>query len=57
MIARASDDSADRICGTLFEISEAELAATDDYEVDVYGRVEVSLESGRTAFIYIAPPL
>jgi hypothetical protein len=57
IIARASGDAADRISGTLFEITESELSATDDYEVDVYGRVEVSLESGRIAFMYVGPPL
>src|SRR6516164_2340798 len=48
MIARASGSSDDRIDGFVFEISEDELAATDRYEVDVYARVEVTLESGRT---------
>lgn len=57
MIARATGDAADRIEGTLFEISTAELAATDAYEVDVYERMEALLESGRSAFIYVGPPL
>ena len=57
MIARATGDAADRIEGTLFEISEAELAATDAYEVDVYDRVKVLLESGRNAFVYVGRPL
>ena len=57
MIARATGDAADRIEGTLFEISTAELAATDSYEVDVYERVDALLESGRSAFIYVGPPL
>jgi hypothetical protein len=53
-IARATGDSADRIDGMVFELTEAELAATDKYEVDAYGRVEVTLESGRAAFVYVA---
>jgi len=57
MIARASGASNDRIDGVVFEISEAELAATDHYEVDVYARVEVTLESGRTAWAYVGKPL
>ena len=57
MIARVTGDASDRIEGTLFEISKAELAATDSYEVDVYNRVEVVLESGRNAFIYVGPSL
>ena len=57
MIARSSGDPADRVTGTVFEITDAELSATDAYEVDVYGRAEVSLDSGRSAFIYVGPPL
>lgn len=56
LIARASGNAADRIEGTLFELSEEELAATDTYEVDVYARVEVLLESGRKAWVYVGAP-
>jgi hypothetical protein len=55
-IARATDDPNDRIPGMLFELSEVELASTDSYEVDVYARTEVRLESGRSAFVYVGPP-
>jgi hypothetical protein len=51
-IARETGDPADRIPGMLFQLSEAELAATDRYEVDVYARIEVTLESGARAFVY-----
>ena len=54
-IGRETGDPADRIPGMVFELSEAELAATDRYEVDVYGRVEVTLESGARAFVYVGP--
>ena len=54
MIARHTGDPADRIEGVRFEISEAELAATDAYEVDSYARAEVTLESGACAIVYIA---
>lgn len=56
-IARPSGDSADRIPGITFELSERELAATDAYEVDAYARIEATLESGRTAWVYVGPPL
>ena len=56
-IARHTGDPADRIEGTLFELTEPELAATDDYEVEPYRRIEVELESGRTAWAYVGPPL
>jgi gamma-glutamylcyclotransferase (GGCT)/AIG2-like uncharacterized protein YtfP len=55
LIARRSGDPADRIDGIVFELSEAELAATDRYEVDAYARVEAELASGRRAFIYVGP--
>lgn len=52
-IAQATGDPADKIAGTRFELSEAELAATDDYETDAYSRVEVILESGCPAWVYV----
>jgi len=55
-IARYTGNPADRISGFRFKISEAELAATDAYEVDSYARAEVTLESGATAFVYVGPP-
>lgn len=54
-IAVRTGDPADRIAGTVFALTPAELAATDAYEVDVYGRVAVTLESGETAFVYVGP--
>jgi gamma-glutamylcyclotransferase (GGCT)/AIG2-like uncharacterized protein YtfP len=43
----------DEVPGTLFLITEAELAAADAYEVSDYKRVEVSLRSGRRAWVYM----
>ena len=48
-------DPADRIAGVVYEITQEELASTDDYEGDAYGRIEVLLESGAAAFVYIGP--
>lgn len=56
-IARESGDPADRIPGVVFLLSEAELAATDRYEINVYARVEVMLESGTRALAYVGPRL
>ena len=56
-IARETGDLADRIPGVVFRLTEAELAATDAYEVDVYARVEVRLESGTRAWVYVGPDL
>ena len=41
------------IKGTVFAISEAELAAADEYEVDDYRRVLVPLRSGAQAWVYV----
>jgi gamma-glutamylcyclotransferase (GGCT)/AIG2-like uncharacterized protein YtfP len=43
----------DAVPGTLFLITEAELAAADAYEVSDYKRIEVSLRSGRRAWVYV----
>jgi gamma-glutamylcyclotransferase (GGCT)/AIG2-like uncharacterized protein YtfP len=56
-IACATGSAEDCIPGMLFEISEAELDATDAYEVDVYARIEAVLESGRTAWVYVGAPI
>jgi gamma-glutamylcyclotransferase (GGCT)/AIG2-like uncharacterized protein YtfP len=52
-IAVASGDPADRIAGVVFLLNEAELAATDAYETETYARVETTLESGRSAWVYV----
>ena len=53
-IALATDNPLDRVEGTVFEVSEAELAQADAYEVSDYRRVEVRLLSGQTAWFYKA---
>ncbi|MBN8938971.1 MAG: gamma-glutamylcyclotransferase [Rhizobiales bacterium] len=52
-IVMASDDPQDAVAGKVFEISEAELAAADAYEVADYKRVAVRLKSGVEAWVYI----
>jgi gamma-glutamylcyclotransferase (GGCT)/AIG2-like uncharacterized protein YtfP len=39
--------------GTVFTITEAELAAADKYEVDDYARISVPLRSGDHAWVYV----
>jgi len=53
MIARATGDPADRVTGMLFQLTPAELAATDAYETSAYARIEVTLESGTIAWAYV----
>lgn len=40
--------------GTVFELSEAELLLADRYEPENYKRTRVTLQSGKTAWIYAA---
>jgi gamma-glutamylcyclotransferase (GGCT)/AIG2-like uncharacterized protein YtfP len=48
-----ADEGADPIPGAVLELSDDELAATDDYEVDDYHREAVTLASGRQAWVYV----
>jgi len=46
-------NSADHVPGTVFLITEKELAAADAYEVSDYKRVSVVLKSGKAAWVYV----
>ena len=48
-----SADPADVVAGVVFAVTPAELLAADAYEVDDYHRVEVTLASGRRAWVYM----
>lgn len=52
-IAGPSSDPADEVEGTVFQITERELAAADAYEVADYKRIEVRLKSGINAWVYV----
>lgn len=52
-IVRSTGIASDRVEGTVFAISQAELEAADEYEVDDYVRVSVTLTSGRQAWTYV----
>lgn len=43
----------DCVSGTLFEITEDELAKADEYEVDDYQREEVTFVSGAKGYAYL----
>jgi hypothetical protein len=52
---KGGDDS--RVPGTVFEVTDAELAAADDYERPAsYERVAVTLASGKEAWVYVHAP-
>ena len=47
--------SGSRVSGTVFEITDAELAAADAYELDAeYIRVVAVLGSGQSAWVYVS---
>ncbi len=52
-IVRQSGDAGDCVTGTVFEITAAELAAADAYDVDDYARVKTQLASGVVAWVYV----
>ena len=50
-----SPQSASRVAGTLLELTDVELTASDGYERDAeYVRVMITLESGRRAWVYVS---
>jgi hypothetical protein len=59
-IVRHTGSGDHRVAGTVFEISDDELAQADRYEVAAYRRVAVTLASGIAAWVYVdarfAPP-
>ena len=52
-ILKPSDRPGAAVEGTVFTITEVELAAADEYEVDDYQRVLVPLRSGGQAWVYV----
>ena len=48
-----TDDLGEKVDGMVFEITAAELAAADRYEVADYKRVKVVLCSGLRAWVYV----
>jgi len=56
-IVRFTGQTADRVSGTVFELSESELTQADAYEPAGYERVTATLASGRQAWVYAAADL
>ena len=52
-VLRRTGDPSDRVEGVIFEITEAELAAADTYEVDDYMRVSAVSAGGVETFVYV----
>jgi gamma-glutamylcyclotransferase (GGCT)/AIG2-like uncharacterized protein YtfP len=51
-IVRFNGREDSRVRGTVFEVTEAELAAADAYEPEGYTRVSARLASGKEAWVY-----
>ncbi|HEY7052661.1 MAG TPA: gamma-glutamylcyclotransferase family protein [Mycobacterium sp.] len=52
-ILKPTDRPGAHVGGRVFEISDDELAAADEYEVDDYARVLLPLRSGGQAWVYV----
>lgn len=52
-VATPSENPTDEIKGIVFSISSNDLAKADQFESNAYKRVEITLKSGKTAWIYI----
>jgi gamma-glutamylcyclotransferase (GGCT)/AIG2-like uncharacterized protein YtfP len=51
--AEASSNPEDAVSGTVFEVTEAELVAADQYEqAGGYRRISVTLRSGNEAWVF-----
>ena len=51
---RFTGKEANRVPGTVFEITDAELASADEYEATAfYQRIAARLDSGREAWVYL----
>jgi hypothetical protein len=53
-ILRRSANADNAVGGSVLELTWDELRAADAYEVDDYHRIEVTLASGRRAWVYVA---
>lgn len=51
-IVTITGNPADRIAGTAYELSDAELEAADRYEPEPYTRISTTLASGKEAWVY-----
>lgn len=54
-ILRRGDAPDAVVAGMVYALTDAEIAAADAYEGADYVRIACGLESGRTAFVYVAP--
>ena len=51
--ARPTGNPHDVVQGAVLELTDDDLAAADEYEVDDYTRIAVTLATGETAWLYV----
>jgi Gamma-glutamyl cyclotransferase, AIG2-like len=52
-VVRPTGNVLDKIVGKVLHLTEDELDAADEYQVQLYLRAEVRLTSGRSAWVYV----
>ncbi len=52
-VLRETGNPIDKVVGTALHVTAAELDAADGYEVSLYRRALVTLDSGRDAWVYV----
>lgn len=53
-IIKFTNNPNDKISGTVYTITQQELYQADRYEVDDYKRINVELQSGKKAWVFIS---
>ncbi|HJU75574.1 MAG TPA: gamma-glutamylcyclotransferase family protein [Gemmatimonadaceae bacterium] len=53
-IVRYNGNSDSRVPGMVFDVTDSELAKSDDYEPEGYKRISARLASGKDAWVYAA---
>ena len=53
-IVRPTGNTLDKVTGKVLWVTEDELDAADEYEVELYRRIEVQLQSRRAAWVYVS---
>lgn len=53
-IVRPTGNTLDKVTGKALRVTEDELDAADEYQLELYRRIEVTLRSGRAAWVYVS---
>lgn len=53
-VVRPTGNALDKVTGKVLRVTEDELDAADEYEVALYRRVRVQLQSRRAAWVYVS---